>query len=183
MKVVTTRIPDLILLELGVFGDERGSFFENFNARAFEKIGIPTRFVQDNISRSQKNVLRGLHYQVENIQGKLVSVLDGEVFDIAIDLRKKSSSFGKYVSTVLSADQPKLFWIPPGFAHGFLVLSETATVFYKVTDYYNPQAERTIRWDDPTLNIDWPLKKDVAPILSKNDSQGVNFTDAEVYPF
>lgn len=183
MQILKTKIPDVMIIEPMVFNDPRGMFFESFNARNIKEIGIPTEFVQDNISRSQKNVIRGLHYQMENAQGKLVSVIHGEVFDVAVDLRKSSPYYGKHVSVMLSADKPRLFWIPPGFAHGFMVLSETATFFYKVTDYYNSKAERTIKWDDTTLSIPWPLKDDIQPILSSKDMQGMTFLDAETYSF
>lgn len=183
MNIIQTDIPDVLLIEPRVFGDERGCFFESFNLRSFENAGLPINFVQDNISRSSKHVLRGLHYQIEQTQGKLVTVLEGQVLDVAVDLRKDSATFGKYVSTILSAEQPKFFWVPPGFAHGFLVTSAWATFFYKVTDYYAPQAERTILWNDPTLAIDWQLGAGEMPILSEKDSQGEHFLNAEIYPY
>ena len=181
MKIIQTDIPDVFLIEPKVFGDKRGYFFESFNHKIFQEQKLPTTFVQDNISRSEKYVLRGLHYQIEHAQGKLVFVLDGKVFDVAVDLRKGSKTFGKHVSVVLSADTPRLIWIPPGFAHGFLVMSEFATIFYKVTDFYAPYAERTIMWNDPTLAIAWPLDKDTQPLLSKKDASGVSFSNAETY--
>jgi len=183
MRILKTEIQDVVIIEPRVFSDSRGMFFESFNNWEYKKHGLPTEFVQDNISRSQKNVIRGLHYQMENTQGKLVSVIQGDVFDVAVDLRKSSQYYGKHVSVVLSADKPRLFWVPPGFAHGFMVLSEAATFLYKVTDYYNSGAERTIKWDDATLNINWPLQDDFQPILSPKDLQGMTFLDAETYSF
>lgn len=179
MNVITTDIPDVLIIEPKLFGDSRGFFFESFNERAFkEQTGVSINFVQDNHSRSQKNVLRGLHYQVENPQGKLVRVVQGEVLDVAVDVRVDSPTFGRWVATRLSAESHRQFWIPPGLAHGFLVLSESADFLYKTTDYFNPTAERCIRWDDPDLAIDWGLIE--APLLSAKDQQGLSFR--ELFP-
>lgn len=179
MNVIATDIPDVLIIEPKLFGDSRGFFFESFNERAFkEKTGVSINFVQDNHSRSQKNVLRGLHYQVENPQGKLVRVVQGEVLDVAVDVRVDSPTFGRWVATRLSAESHRQFWIPPGLAHGFLVLSESADFLYKTTDYFNPTAERCIRWDDPDLAIDWGLVE--APLLSAKDQQGLSFR--ELFP-
>lgn len=181
MKVITTEIPDVLILEPQVFGDERGFFMESFNQRRWEELtGLKTAFVQDNHSRSQKGVLRGLHYQTEQTQGKLVRVVAGEVFDVAVDLRKSSPTFGKWVGCCLSAENKRQFWVPEGFAHGFLVLTETADFLYKTTDYYAPEYEQCIRWDDPELAIDWPL--DLPPSLSGKDAAGIAFKDAPYFP-
>jgi dTDP-4-dehydrorhamnose 3,5-epimerase len=181
MQVVTTGLPDVLILEPKVFGDERGFFFESFNARQFaEATGLHPEFVQDNHSRSAKGVLRGLHYQVQQAQGKLVRVTAGEVFDVAVDLRRSSPTFGQWVGVHLSAENKRQVWVPEGFAHGFVVLSEFAEFLYKTTDYYAPEHERSIRWDDPTLAIDWPLID--APQLSAKDQAGLNFQDAPVFP-
>lgn len=180
MKSTPLAIPDVLLLEPRVFGDERGFFFESFNQRDFEEaIGRQVRFVQDNHSRSARNVLRGLHYQIEQPQGKLVRVSAGTVFDVAVDLRRKSATFGKWVGEVLSAENKKQMWVPEGFAHGFVVLSESAEFLYKTTDYYAPQHERCIAWDDPTLAIEWPQVG--VPSLSAKDVAGARFDDAEVF--
>lgn len=177
MKITPTAIPDVLLIEPRVFGDARGFFFESFNQKSFaEATGVDLPFVQDNHSKSVKGVLRGLHYQVEpHAQGKLVRVTQGEVFDVAVDLRKDAKTFGQWVGVTLSADNKQQLWIPPGFAHGFLVLSDTAEFLYKTTDYYAPQAERSLRWDDPTLAITWPLEGE--PILADKDRQGHLFSD------
>jgi dTDP-4-dehydrorhamnose 3,5-epimerase len=181
MQVVTTALPDVLILEPKVFGDERGFFFESFNARQFaEATGLHREFVQDNHSRSAKGVLRGLHYQVQQAQGKLVRVTAGEVFDVAVDLRRSSPTFGQWVGVHLSAENKRQLWVPEGFAHGFVVLSEFAEFLYKTTDYYAPEHERSIRWDDPTLAIDWQLTE--APQLSAKDQAGLNFQDAPVVP-
>lgn len=179
MNVIATDIPDVLIIEPKLFGDSRGFFFESFNERTFkEQTGVSINFVQDNHSRSQKNVLRGLHYQVENPQGKLVRVVQGEVLDVAVDVRVDSPTFGRWVATRLSAESHRQFWIPPGLAHGFLVLSESADFLYKTADYFNPTAERCIRWDDPDLAIDWGLVE--APLLSAKDQQGLSFR--ELFP-
>lgn len=181
MKVTPTSLPDVLLIEPQVFGDERGFFFESFNERAFtEKTGIQARFVQDNHSRSARNVLRGLHYQIKQPQGKLVHVAVGEVFDVAVDLRRTSPTFGKWTGTILSAENKHLLWIPQGFAHGFLVLSESADFLYKTTDYYAPEHERCIAWNNPDIAIKWPLQGQ--PIVSARDQKGTAFRNAEVFP-
>ena len=181
MNVVQASIPGLLVLEPKVFGDARGFFFESFNARTFkEKTGINAQFVQDNHTRSAKNVLRGLHYQIKQPQGKLVRVTEGEVFDVVVDIRKSSPTFGLWATVMLSADNKRMLWIPPGFAHGFLVLSNYAEFLYKTTDYWDPAHERCIAWDDPHLNIAWPLQG--APQLSAKDQNGVPFLAAEVFP-
>jgi dTDP-4-dehydrorhamnose 3,5-epimerase len=179
MKVAATAIPDVLLLEPTIYEDERGFFFESFNQKRFEDAtGLNIRFVQDNHSRSVKRVLRGLHYQIRRPQGKLLRVTAGEVFDVAVDLRRSSSTFGKYVGTVLSAANKKQLWIPEGFAHGYLVLSDAAEVLYKTTDYYAPEHERCLIWNDPEVGIDWP--KDGAPILSAKDRLGLPLSKAEI---
>ena len=181
MNVIPTELPDVLLLEPRVFGDERGFFFESFNARAFaEATGVTREFVQDNHSRSVRGVLRGLHYQISQPQGKLVRVVAGEVFDVAIDLRRGSPTFGRWAGVNLSAENKRMMWVPEGFAHGFLVLSESAEFLYKTTDYYAPEHERCIRWDDPQLAIGWPLQE--APQLSAKDRSGVVLAEAELFP-
>lgn len=180
MKAIPLAILDLFLIEPKVFGDDRGFFFESFNQEQFEKaVGKSVIFVQDNHSRSVKNVLRGLHYQIQHPQGKLVRVVQGEVFDVAVDLRKSSKTFGQWVGAILSAENRQQLWIPGGFAHGFVVLSETAEFLYKTTDYYAPAHERCILWNDATLQIEWP--KEIQPILSSKDAQGKQFVEAEVF--
>ncbi|RRV71744.1 dTDP-4-dehydrorhamnose 3,5-epimerase [Stutzerimonas stutzeri] len=181
MKVVETSIPDVLIIEPKVFGDERGFFYESFNAAAFEAAtGLKRQFVQDNHSKSQRGVLRGLHYQIQQPQGKLVRVVAGEVFDVAVDLRKSSPSFGRWVGTHLSAQNQRQLWIPEGFAHGFVVLSESAEFLYKTTDYYAPEHERSLLWNDPALGIQWPI--DEAPQLSAKDQAGKLLRDAELFP-
>ena len=171
MRAMPTAIPEVLILEPKVFGDDRGFFFESFNARAFEQAtGLKPEFVQDNHSKSARNVLRGLHYQIQNPQGKLVRVVQGEVFDVAVNLRKSSKTFGEWVGTHLSAENKKQLWVPEGFAHGFVVLSESAEFLYKTTDYYAPGDEHCIFWDDPEIGIQWPLT--AAPLLSAKDLQG-----------
>jgi len=180
MNCIPTTIPEVLIIEPKVFGDERGFFFESFNRRQFtEMIGRDVDFVQDNHSRSAKNVLRGLHYQIQQPQGKLVRVVQGEVFDVAVDIRKSSPTFGRWVGEVLSAENKRQLWVPAGFAHGFVVLSENAEFLYKTTDYYAPAYERCIRWDDPTLQIKW--SQGIQPILSGKDASGAPFTEAEVF--
>ena len=180
MKVTQTAIPDVLVIEPQVFGDERGFFFESFNQNNWrEKTGLKTTFVQDNHSRSAKGVLRGIHYQIEHSQGKLVRVVDGEVFDVAVDLRKKSPTFGQWVGEYLTAENHKQLWVPEGFGHGFVVLSDNAEFLYRTTDYWAPEYERCIIWNDPDLNIEWPL--DISPVLSAKDTEGFLFKDAEVY--
>jgi dTDP-4-dehydrorhamnose 3,5-epimerase len=174
------RVPDVLVIEPKVFGDARGFFFESFNQREWTRqTGLTTPFVQDNHSRSQRGVLRGLHYQVCQPQGKLVRVAAGEVFDVAVDLRRASPTFGRWEGERLSAENKRMLWIPPGFAHGFLVLSESADFLYKTTDYYAPEHERCIAWDDPDIGIVWPLPG--APILSAKDLQGKRLREAEVF--
>ncbi len=180
MKATPCSIPDVILFEPRVFGDARGFFFESYNQRQFEAaIGKQVNFVQDNHSRSARNVLRGLHYQVKQPQGKFVHVIMGEVFDVAVDIRKSSPTFGKWVGEILSAENKKQLWIPEGFAHGFVVLSEHAEFIYKTTDYWAPEYERCIVWDDKTLAIDWHINGE--PVLSSKDAQGLSLNAAEVY--
>jgi dTDP-4-dehydrorhamnose 3,5-epimerase len=180
--VIVTRaaIPDVLVLEPKVFGDARGFFLESWNARTFAEAGLPATFVQDNHSRSPRRVLRGLHYQIVQPQGKLVRVVTGEVFDVAVDLRRASPTFGRWVGERLSGDNKRILWIPPGFGHGFLVLSESADFLYKTTDYYAPEHERVIAWNDPDLAITWPLEG--APTLSARDAVGARLRDAEVFP-
>jgi dTDP-4-dehydrorhamnose 3,5-epimerase len=180
MNAIRLAIPEVVLFEPRVFGDERGFFFESFNHRRFEEtIGRSVSFVQDNHSKSAFNVLRGLHYQLQQVQGKLVRVVAGSVFDVAVDLRKGSPTFGQWVGEVLSAENKKQLWVPEGFAHGFVVLSESAEFLYKTTDYWAPEHERCIAWNDPQLAIDWPIG--AAPSLSAKDAQGVAFAQAEVF--
>ena len=177
MKVTRLAIPDVVLIEPKVFGDARGFFFESFNQKAFnDATGTNHQFVQDNHSRSAKGVLRGLHYQIQQPQGKLVRVVRGAVFDVAVDIRKSSPTFGRWVGAELSEDNQHQLWVPPGFAHGFLVLSDLADFLYKTTDYYAPQYERSILWNDSDLNIDWPIGE---PILSNKDRQGLKFNSAD----
>lgn len=178
MKATPTRIPDVLLIEPKVFGDDRGFFFESFNRRAFhEATGLNVDFVQDNHSKSARNVLRGLHYQLAQPQGKLVRVTQGEVFDVAVDIRKGSPTYGQWVGEILSAENKKQLWIPAGLAHGFVVLSETAEFLYKTTDYYAPLHERCIAWNDPDLAIAWPIEG--PPLLSAKDAAGAAFREAE----
>jgi len=181
MKVIPTEIPDVLIIEPQVYGDDRGFFLESFNQKDFrEKTGVNTTFVQDNHSMSLKNVLRGLHYQIPNPQGKLVRVVSGSVFDVAVDARQSSPTFGQWVGCVLSAENKRIFWVPEGFAHGFLVLSDRAEFLYKTTNYYYPQYEKTIAWNDADLGIDWPLE--TPPILSPKDQAGQPFKSVEVFP-
>lgn len=181
MKARRTEIPDVVVIEPQVFSDERGFFFESYNRAAFaEAAGVDPEFVQDNHSRSRQGVLRGLHYQVRHAQGKLVRALAGEVWDVAVDLRRSSPSFGRSVGLRLSAETKNMVWIPPGFAHGFLTLSPVAEVLYKTTDYYKPEHERTLLWSDPALKIAWPLQG--APLLAPKDARGTPLAQAETYP-
>lgn len=180
MNVMPSEIPDVKMIEPKVFGDERGFFLESWNARDFAAAGISGEFVQDNHSRSARQVLRGLHYQIKQPQGKLVRVIFGEVFDVAVDLRRSSPTFGKWVGANLSADNKRMLWIPPGFAHGFVVTSDYAEFLYKATDYYAPEHERTLAWNDPELAIEWPIDRE--PILSGRDANGTPLPDAETYP-
>lgn len=181
MKAIETKIPDVLILEPKVFGDNRGFFYESFNAKIFEReTGIKTQFVQDNHSRSRKNVLRGLHYQIQQSQGKLVRVARGAVFDVAVDIRKSSPTFGEWVGCILNEENKKQLWIPPNCAHGFLVLSEFADFLYKTTDYYAPEYERAILWNERDIGIEWPI--DGEPILSDKDRSALTLKDAEVFP-
>lgn len=180
MKAIQTVIPDLLIIEPKVFGDDRGFFFESFNRRKFSEItGRDVDFVQDNHSRSVKNVLRGLHYQIQHPQGKLVRVVQGAVLDVTVDIRRSSPTFGQSVALELSAENKHMLWIPEGFAHGFVVLSDTAEFLYKTTDYWFPEHERSVRWDDPALGIDWKLR--AAPTLSAKDAQGKVLAEAELF--
>ncbi|AEJ11997.1 MULTISPECIES: dTDP-4-dehydrorhamnose 3,5-epimerase [Pseudomonas] len=181
MQAIPLDIPEVVLFTPKVFGDERGFFYESFNARVFNEVtGLQPDFVQDNHSRSVKGVLRGLHYQLApHAQGKLVRVVQGEVFDVAVDIRRSSPTFGKWVGAVLSAENKNQLWIPPGFAHGFVTLSETAEFLYKTTDFYSPKCERCIAWDDPAVGIEWPI--DFIPSLSGKDQLGVALADAELF--
>lgn len=181
MKVIETAIPGLLILEPKVFGDARGFFMESYNAKAFQDAtGLTPNFVQDNHSRSGKGVLRGLHYQIEQAQGKLVRVTRGSVFDVAVDLRKSSPTFGQWVGVELSEENSRQLWIPPGFAHGFLVTSDSADFLYKTTDYYAPQFERSLAWNDPTVGVEWPLAG-VAPLLSAKDIAGKPLAECETF--
>jgi dTDP-4-dehydrorhamnose 3,5-epimerase len=179
MKVIETSLPGVFILEPVVFGDERGFFFESYNKKALEKVGITAEFVQDNHSRSVRNVLRGLHYQIKQPQGKLVRVIQGEVFDVAVDIRRNSPNFGKWAGFNLSAESKRVAWIPPGFAHGFLVLSDVAEFLYKTTDYWAPEHERCIIWNDPDIAINWPLQGE--PTLSAKDKLGHPLKRAELF--
>ena len=181
MKVTSCAIADVLLVEPKVFGDDRGFFFESFNQKAFnEATGLSVNFVQDNHSKSARNVLRGLHYQISQPQGKLVRVIAGEVFDVAVDIRRSSPTFGQWVGEFLSADNKRQLGVPPGLAHGFVVLSDSAEFLYKTTDYYAPEFERSIAWNDPTLAIEWPSLSG-APLLSGKDAKGVSFLQAELF--
>ena len=181
MNLIKTEIPDVVLLEPRVFGDDRGFFYECWNARTLANLGIDAAFVQDNHSKSQRGVLRGLHYQLKQPQGKLVRVVAGEVYDVAVDLRRSSPTFGKWVAFMLSAENKRIAWIPPGFAHGFCVTSMTAEFLYKTTDYYAPEHERSLLWNDPALDIPWPLNG-TEPQLAAKDKAGVLLKDAELFP-
>jgi dTDP-4-dehydrorhamnose 3,5-epimerase len=180
MQVIRTAIPEVLVIEPKVFGDDRGYFYESYNERELEKLGLRAHFVQDNHSRSARNVLRGLHYQIRQPQGKLVRVTAGEIYDVAVDIRRSSPTFGEWTAAVLSASNRKMCWVPPGFAHGFLVVSDHAEVQYKTTDYWAPQHERCIVWNDRDLAISWPLKGE--PILSQKDRAGRPLKEAEVFP-
>ncbi|WP_431796740.1 dTDP-4-dehydrorhamnose 3,5-epimerase [Cupriavidus metallidurans] len=180
LNVIRTAIPEVLIIEPKVFGDARGFFLESFNQKVFaEATGLDVSFVQDNHSRSGKGVLRGLHYQIQQPQGKLVRVVRGRVFDVAVDVRKQSATFGKWVGVELTEDNHRQFWVPPGFAHGFVVLSESADFLYKTTDYYAPQFERCIAWNDPEIGIEWPAME-VAPLLSAKDQAGSCLSTAEL---
>lgn len=181
MKFIRTIIPDVILIEPQVYQDERGFFLETYRQQFFHAAGIPVQFVQDNHSGSYKGALRGLHYQIQQAQGKLVRAVAGEIYDVAVDLRKSSASFGQSVGVLLSAENKHQLWVPPGFAHGFLVLSAWAEVFYKASDYYAPQYEQTLLWNDPQLGINWPLEPGSQPLVSPKDAQGLSLAQAELF--
>ncbi|WP_161972844.1 dTDP-4-dehydrorhamnose 3,5-epimerase [Enterovibrio baiacu] len=183
MNVIDTDIPDVKIIEPAVFGDERGFFMETWNQKKFEELvtGKPTRFVQDNHSKSKKGILRGLHYQTENTQGKLVRVVSGEVFDVAVDIRKDSPTFGQWVGVYLSAENKRQLWVPEGFAHGFYVTSDEAEFVYKCTNFYDPSSEVSIRWNDKSLAIRWPIQDGVQPELSIKDERGFDFTNAPLF--
>lgn len=181
MRFEPTRLPEVVRIIPAVHEDDRGWFMELWHARQFDDAGIDARFVQDNFSHSAKGTLRGLHYQIEQAQGKLVRVVSGEVFDVAVDLRRSSPRFGHWVGEVLSGTNRNQLWVPPGFAHGFLVLSETAEFEYKCSDFYAPEFERSIRWDDPAIGIDWPLPPDGRPVLSEKDASAPYLENAETY--
>lgn len=181
MKVTPTSMPEVLVFEPTVFGDDRGFFYESFNAREFsQSTGLSVNFVQDNHSRSAKNVLRGLHYQVRQPQGKLVRVISGSIFDVVVDIRASSPFFGRWIGVELSAENRRQLWVPPGFAHGFVVTSDSAECLYKTTDYWSPAYERSILWNDPALAIAWPLTSE--PMLSGKDSQGTLLADADIFP-
>ena len=179
MEKIATAIPDVFMIAPKVFGDARGFFFESYNRRSMAALGIDVEFVQDNHSRSARGVLRGLHYQISQPQGKLVRVVAGEIYDVAVDLRRASPTFGRWVGMTLSAENKRMAWVPPGFAHGFYVVSDNAEVLYKATDYYAPEHERTVLWNDAGLKIDWPLSGE--PLLSDKDRKGLPLSEAEVY--
>ena len=179
IRKISTSLPGVIILEPRVFGDERGFFLESYNQRVFAELGIEEQFVQDNHSSSRRNVLRGLHYQIKQAQGKLVRAVEGEILDVAVDVRRSSPTFGRWEAVRLSGENKRMLWIPAGFAHGFLVISEKAQVLYKATDYYAPEHERTLMWNDPDLKINWKLEGD--PIVSAKDQRGMTLRDAETF--
>ena len=178
MEIITTALPDVLVLEPRVFGDARGFFFESWNQREFARLGLPVEFVQDNHSKSARGILRGLHYQTRQVQGKLVRVVAGEVFDVAVDMRRDSPTLGQWTGALLSAANHRMMWIPPGFAHGFYVTSDAAEFFYKCTDFYAPEHEVSLRWDDPTIGIRWPLVDGQPPVLSAKDAAALGFAEA-----
>lgn len=181
MKVIETSIPDVKIIEPNVFGDERGFFMETWQQKKFEELVAPRQFVQDNHSKSAQGILRGLHYQTENTQGKLVRVVAGEVFDVAVDMRRSSETFGQWVGVLLSAENHRQLWVPEGFAHGFYVTTESAEFVYKCTDYYNPGHEHTLQWNDPTVGIEWPILANSEPLLSGKDQLGKSFGEATYF--
>jgi len=183
MQAIPLSIPDVVLLEPKIFGDDRGFFLESYNERTFEQLGLPTRFVQDNHSKSIRSVLRGLHYQLGTPQGKLIRALQGEIFDVAVDMRRSSPTFGKWVGEILNNTNRRMLWIPPGFAHGFMVLSDSAEVAYKASEFYAPQQEHSLLWNDEQVGIEWPLHliEPVGPLLSAKDAAGMRLTDAVTY--
>ena len=178
MQIITTPIPDVLVLEPRVFGDERGFFFESWNQREFARLGLPAHFVQDNHSKSARGILRGLYYQTQQVQGKLVRVVAGEVFDVAVDMRRGSPTLGRWAGALLSAANRRMMWIPPGFAHGFYVTADSAEFVYKCTDFYAPEHEVALRWDDPAIGIPWPLVDGQPPLLSAKDAAGLSFAEA-----
>jgi dTDP-4-dehydrorhamnose 3,5-epimerase len=180
MNIIETAIPGVLILEPRIFKDSRGAFFETYNERAMQKAGLPTHWVQDNFSLSRRNVVRGIHYQIRNTQGKLVRVTHGEVWDVAVDLRRGSATFGQHVGVELSGENGRMFWIPEGFGHGFVVLSDVAGFAYKVTEYYSPADERTVLWNDPAVAIPWPISASEA-IVSEKDQQGRTLDEAELF--
>jgi len=181
MQIIDSGLDGVLIIEPAVFGDDRGFFLESFNRRAFEQAGLPSAFVQDNHSRSARGVLRGLHYQLQHTQGKLVRVTDGAVYDVAVDMRRDSAAFGRWVGVELSAANKRQLWVPPGFAHGFLTLSDSADFQYKCTDYYAPEHERTLLWNDPAIGIGWPLESAHPPRLAAKDAAGVPLAEADVF--
>jgi len=181
MEFKATTIPDVIIIKPQVFGDQRGFFMETWRQDEFKEAGIPSEFIQDNHSSSSQGILRGLHYQIQQAQGKLVRVIKGEVYDVAVDMRLSSPSFGQWVGETLSADNKKMLWVPPGFAHGFYVTSPQAEFVYKCTDYYAPEHERSLLWNDKDLNINWPILQGTEPELSEKDTKGIKFKEAEYY--
>jgi len=182
MRIIPLALPGAMLLEPSVYADARGAFFEAWNERAFAAAGVESRFVQENVSLSRRHVLRGLHYQVSQVQGKLIRVLTGAVFDVIVDLRRSSPGFGRSLSLNLDGREPRTLWVPPGFAHGFLALEDETKVQYKVTEFWAPQAERTLAWNDPALAIPWPLPREIDPILSDKDRRGQTLAQAETFP-
>jgi dTDP-4-dehydrorhamnose 3,5-epimerase len=182
MEFESTEIPDVVLIRPDVFGDARGYFFESWEQRKFAAAGIDGAFVQDNQSRSARHILRGLHYQVERPQGKLVRVVTGEVFDVAVDIRRSSPTFGRWIGGILSEENHHMLWIPPGFAHGFIVLSESAHFVYRCTDFWFPAHERSILWNDPDLNVTWPIPRGMQPLVSAKDAGAQRFRDAQCFP-
>jgi dTDP-4-dehydrorhamnose 3,5-epimerase len=181
MKIIPTNIPDVLILEPQVFGDARGFFLETWNSKTFADAGLELNFVQDNHSRSGQGILRGMHYQIQNPQGKLVRVTSGKVFDVAVDLRQSSPTFGQWTGAELSAENHRRLWVPPGFAHGFYVMSESADFLYKCTDFYAPAYDRSLRWDDPTVGIEWPLVNGAQPTISAKDEAGKNWQEADKF--
>ncbi len=182
MKVEPTALPEVLILTPQLFGDDRGFFMESYNQQTFAEVGIDATFVQDNHSRSKQGILRGLHYQIEQPQGKLVRITQGEVYDVAVDIRRHSPNFGRWVGVHLSADNHQMLWVPPGFAHGFYVISDSADFLYKCTELYAPEHERCIQWDDADIGIKWPLIDGQSPQLSAKDAEGIRLSEAEVYP-
>lgn len=182
MQFLPTRIPDVVLIKPRVFGDERGYFMETWQERKFADAGMEAHFVQDNHSRSGKGILRGLHYQIQQAQGKLVRVISGAVFDVAVDIRRSSATFGQWVGVILSAENKDMLWVPPGFAHGFYVTGDHAEFLYKCTDFWAPEYERTLLWNDRDLGIDWPIPTHAAPMMSEKDREGIRLRDADTYP-